>query len=384
MDVEPKKKGVELEALEATGAGADQQSKALALLESISKKATQGIPVAGFMSARQLAELYLNNDRYLDNDERIDSLILHESLKNAMQGFMTGFGGFITLPITVPSDIALSWVIQARMVAAIAIIYENDADNEAIWTLIFACMLGEQALRAFSDTTIKTAEKLTIREISKISGETLTKINQALGFRFVTKFGEKGAINLGKLAPLVGGPINGTFDFFFCFSIGLVARRVFGQEDAELNKARFRVKAKEVITKATKIASKTGTRAVARKIEDKKKEKALNELAESLQNAFAIDPDSLVVQQRIEMVLARGSEIRECLIDRAMKSDDAFRDISREILIEVCEPEDYVLTQCLNSKDQAKREFIFSVLEETLKKKLSIPGEEALHNGPKL
>lgn len=40
----------------------------------------------------------------------------------------------------------------------------------------------------------------------------MTKINQCLGFRFITKFGEKGLINLGKLVPVAGSVINGGLD----------------------------------------------------------------------------------------------------------------------------------------------------------------------------
>ena len=41
----------------------------------------------------------------------------------------------------------------------------------------------------------------------------LTKINQKVGFRFITKFGTKGLINLGKMIPGVGAVIGGGLDF---------------------------------------------------------------------------------------------------------------------------------------------------------------------------
>ncbi len=41
---------------------------------------------------------------------------------------------------------------------------------------------------------------------------TLTKINQKVGFRFITKFGTKGIINLGKLLPGVGAVVGGGLD----------------------------------------------------------------------------------------------------------------------------------------------------------------------------
>lgn len=40
--------------------------------------------------------------------------------------------------------------------------------------------------------------------IKKIPGKVLTQINQKVGFRFITKFGTKGIVNLGKMLPGVG------------------------------------------------------------------------------------------------------------------------------------------------------------------------------------
>lgn len=40
----------------------------------------------------------------------------------------------------------------------------------------------------------------------------LIKINQRIGFRLLTKFGEKGVINLGKMLPVAGEIIGGAFD----------------------------------------------------------------------------------------------------------------------------------------------------------------------------
>lgn len=48
--------------------------------------------------------------------------------------------------------------------------------------------------------------------IKKIPGKVLTKINQKVGFRFITKFGTKGIVNLGKMLPGVGAVIGGGLD----------------------------------------------------------------------------------------------------------------------------------------------------------------------------
>lgn len=330
------------------------------------------------MSAQHLAERYLNDERYLTEEELVDSLILHEALKNSVQGFITGIGGLITLPIMVPSDIAGSWVIQARMVAAIATIYNKDPEREATQTGIFACMLGEQALKALRDPAIRAAEKFTIKELSKLPPKTLTRINKTLGTRLVSEVGEKGAVNLGKWTPLVGGPISASVDFFFCYSMGLLAKRVFGPEEADLINVKLLSNVKEVVKNATKTAVKTTKNAIAEKMEERREKKEIEDLAKSLRTILQFNPDieSEAVRHRKERLLAKGLAIRECLIENAVKGDDRYREVAREILIELCEPEDEVITKHLNSKDVATRLFAFSVLNGILRRR-SLPAPAA-------
>ena len=61
-------------------------------------------------------------------------------------------------------------------------------------------------------TGIKFGIKLAEGAIKKIPGKVLTRINQKVGFRFLTKFGSKGLVNLGKLLPGVGAVIGGGLD----------------------------------------------------------------------------------------------------------------------------------------------------------------------------
>lgn len=66
--------------------------------------------------------------------------------------------------------------------------------------------------------------------VQKIPGTALTKINRKVGFRFITKFGEKGIINLGKMIPVVGGVIGG-FDFVETKVIANRAYKMFIEGD---------------------------------------------------------------------------------------------------------------------------------------------------------
>ena len=63
--------------------------------------------------------------------------------------------------------------------------------------------------------------------IKKIPGEVLKRINQAVGFRLVTKFGQKGVVNLGKMIPVAGALIGAGVDTVSTQVIANHARSVF-------------------------------------------------------------------------------------------------------------------------------------------------------------
>lgn len=74
------------------------------------------------------------------------------------------------------------------------------------------CLTGTAITDVVKQAGIQIGEKTLTATLKKMPATALTKINQRIGFRLVTKFGEKGVINLGKLIPVAGGVIGGTMD----------------------------------------------------------------------------------------------------------------------------------------------------------------------------
>lgn len=131
------------------------------------------------------------------------------------------------MPVAIPANFASVLYVQLRMIAAIAYMGDNDVRDDRVRTLTYLCLTGSGATDIIKDTGIQLGTKLSIKAIEKISGETLTKINQKVGFRLLTKFGEKGVINLGKAVPIAGGLIGATIDAVSTNTIGNIARKTF-------------------------------------------------------------------------------------------------------------------------------------------------------------
>ncbi|MEH7503828.1 EcsC family protein [Neobacillus drentensis] len=190
---------------------------------SYDKAINGGVP--GMDTATELADSYLKKSGTLD--EKVKSLILWQNTKSATSGFLTGLGGIITLPIAIPANITSVILVQMRMVAAIAHMGGYDLKDDQVKSFVYACLAGNGAKDILKNAGIQIGRKLAVSGIRKIPFEVIKKINQAVGFRLLTKFGEKGVINLGKMVPFAGGIIGGTVDAVATKTIGTVAYRLF-------------------------------------------------------------------------------------------------------------------------------------------------------------
>ena len=79
-------------------------------------------------------------------------------------------------------------------------------------TFVYACLAGIAVNGLLKQAGIKFGVKFANGLIKKIPGKVLTQINHKVGFRFITKFGTKGIVNLGKLLPGVGALVGGGLD----------------------------------------------------------------------------------------------------------------------------------------------------------------------------
>ena len=180
------------------------------VLGSCYEKAVDGIPKVS-LAVDDLAIEYL--DKYKTKDKAARKMINTQIIKCTTSGFVTGLGGAITLPVAIPANLGSVLYIQMRMIACTAFMAGYDVKDDEVQTLIYACLVGVSVNQLFKQAGVKVGQKVAYKAIEKLPREIFTKINQKIGFRFITKFGEKGVINLGKLLPGVGGLINGGLDF---------------------------------------------------------------------------------------------------------------------------------------------------------------------------
>ncbi len=209
------------------------QEDVMKILDSCYEKCLNGIPKVS-PSVEEMANDYLK--KYKTKEEACKAMIRNQITKCATSGFITGFGGFITMPVTLPANITSVIYVQMRMIACTSYMAGFDLDSDKTQTLVYACLAGVAVNNVIKQASIKFGVKFANGLIKKIPGKVLTKINQKVGFRFITKFGTKGVVNLGKLIPGVGAVIGGGLDLVETKIIATRSYKWFFEHDFSVNK----------------------------------------------------------------------------------------------------------------------------------------------------
>lgn len=194
------------------------------ILNTLYIKSVNGIPKVSLPVDDLVADYIKKNPSV---EEAAKSLINNSTVKCGTSGFLTGFGGFATMIATLPANVTSVMYVQLRMCCAIARMAGYDIHSDQVQTLIYACLTGSEMSDILKQAGIKFGQKFGTAMVKKIPGKTITAINQKVGFRFVTKFGETGIVNLGKVVPVLGAFIGGGVDVASTRIIGYNAYKIF-------------------------------------------------------------------------------------------------------------------------------------------------------------
>lgn len=201
------------------------ENKAVEILNTCYDKALDGISVVKSESVASLAHEYIN--KYGRTEEAVDKFISWQIAKCGTSGFLSGLGGVIVLPVTLPANITSVLYMQLRMIAVIAYINGYNPHDDQVRTMAYICLAGKSITDVIKSAGISVANKVALKTLEKLPGKVLIEINKKVGFRLITKFGEKGVINLAKAVPLVGGIVGGGFDIATTKAIAHNAKKNF-------------------------------------------------------------------------------------------------------------------------------------------------------------
>lgn len=142
------------------------------MLDACYAKALDGIPLVS-PSVADMANDYL--EKYSKKEAAIKAMLKNQVIKCTTSGFVTGFGGFITMPVTIPANIGSVIYVQMRMIACSAYMMDYDLKSDQTQTFVYACLAGIALNTTLKQVGIKFGVKMAQGLVNKIPGKVLIK-----------------------------------------------------------------------------------------------------------------------------------------------------------------------------------------------------------------
>jgi EcsC protein family len=167
--------------------------------------------VGPLKSARELADLARRDTRTTEG--AVKKVIRSHVVKGGVGGFVTGVGGFVTMPVALPANVVEFYVGATRMVASIATLRGYDVEEPQVRTAVLLTLVGSEADEVLKRAGLSgTSGKVVGLVGQQLPPAALLILNKAIGFRLLRGFGEKVFARLGRGVPLAGGVIGGGID----------------------------------------------------------------------------------------------------------------------------------------------------------------------------
>ena len=136
-------------------------------------------------------------------------------------GALTGAGGAITMPVTIPAGVLTSWVIATQTVLAVATVYDYSPDDEQLLFDVMMVIAADSVVATLQQMTSISAQHVSKRAIQKyVTREVMVHINKVVPRKVLTKAGQQSLTSFTKLAPLVGAPVGYCFEHVFITGVG--------------------------------------------------------------------------------------------------------------------------------------------------------------------
>lgn len=177
--------------------------------------------------ARELAEEALAKSDG-DRERAIGRLARTATLTGGIGGFVTGLGGFVTMPVSLPLNVAEFYIQAVRMVGGIATLRGYDVSEPRVRTAILLTLVGSESHEVLRKAGLtSTTGALTSYALKGLPPAVLMMVNKAVGFRLMRGVSEKLLSRLGRGLPLAGGIVGGGIDGYMMKKIADHAMKEF-------------------------------------------------------------------------------------------------------------------------------------------------------------
>ena len=162
-----------------------------------------------------------------DADLAIDAVVRQHTRMAAAGGFITGIGGFVTLPVALPANVVEFYAVATRMVAAVASLRGYDVHLPGVRSAVMLTLVGADADDLLKKAGVVSSGRLANLAAQRLPGPALMVLNKGIGFRLVSSVGKSAVSRFGKGVPVLGGVVGAGVDVYLLRRIADQARREF-------------------------------------------------------------------------------------------------------------------------------------------------------------
>lgn len=178
-----------------------------------------------FDSAQKVADSARSD--HGDTERSVDSVVRSHLRLAAAGGFVTGLGGFVTLPVALPANILGFYAVATRMVGSVASLRGYDLRQTGVREAVMLTLVGADATDLLAKAGVRTSGRLANLAAQRLPGPAIMVINKGIGFRLVSQVGKSALSRFGKGVPVVGGVVGAGVDLYLMRRIAENGRREF-------------------------------------------------------------------------------------------------------------------------------------------------------------
>jgi len=182
--------------------------------------------VGPLKSAREYAADARSNTRTAE--AAVSKVARTTVIRGAIGGFVTSVGGFVTMPVALPLNVAEFYVQATRMVASIAVLRGYDIGDPMVRTAVLLTLVGSDADEVLAKAGLATGGgRMVSLATRQLPPAGLLILNKAIAFRLLRGVGEQAFSKLGRGVPLLGGLVGGGIDTWMMKRIAVHAMGEF-------------------------------------------------------------------------------------------------------------------------------------------------------------
>lgn len=212
-------------------AQADDGKVAGATTRMIERLMDIGIDGEGpFDSAQWMADAAIAE--HSDPELAIDAMVRSHLRLAAANGFVTGLGGLVALPIALPANVLGFYLIGTRLVAGIAATRGHEIRQPEVRSAVLLALVGADAHDLLGKAGHAGTGQLVNLAAQRLPGPVLMAVNKGVAFRLLTRIGKGSLPRFGKVGALVGGIVGAGLDTYLLKRIADHARQEFPMKAA--------------------------------------------------------------------------------------------------------------------------------------------------------